>query len=310
METPPAVSVVIPAYNRAHLLPRALRSVQTQTVKELEIIVVDDASTDGTEAAVRAFEEGRMRCVRHAQNQGGSAARNTGIAEARAPLVAFLDSDDEWLPHKLERQLSALRRRPEAALAYARFALCEKGRDVTARYRPFPEECSARGLLRTNCVGTASTVVARRAVLEKIGGFDEGLPSCQDWDAWLRMARHGALVRVPEVLAKYHHLHGGPHQISAQGKAVVAGREAFLAKHRAAIAAEGRALLGWHHFRLGQLCCHYEMIPRARRHFLAAVRRTPWHLRAWLFLAATALGARGYRAFRWAWRAVRRWRIG
>lgn len=306
MTTHPAVSVVIPTYNRAHLLPRALKSVQAQTMDDLEIIVVDDASRDATEKRVHAFADRRIRYLRHACNRGGPAARNTGIGHARAPLVAFLDADDEWLPAKLQQQCQAFRRRPEAVLVHTRYAIYEAGQDTPARLCDPAPACSRHTLLRTNGVGTTSVVMARRDVLKKIGGFDEALPSCQDWDAWLRLSLHGTLVCVPVVLAKYHHLHGGPHQISARGAAVVAGREAFLAKHRSAIAAEGRRLLAWHHFRLGQLCCHHMMIPRARHHFLRALRHDPLDLRAHLFLAATAFGLGGYRAVRHVWRAARR----
>ena len=108
MAASPQVSVVIPTYNRAHILGRAIDSVLQQTHRDLELIIVDDGSSDGTAALVRGIEDPRVRYV-HQQNRGVSAARNRGIAEARAEWLAFLDSDDEWLPQKLERQFSALR---------------------------------------------------------------------------------------------------------------------------------------------------------------------------------------------------------
>src|SRR5215468_5764628 len=103
---PPRVSVVVPVFNRPIAVARAINSVLVQTCQDFEIIVVDDASTDDTAAAVASIRDSRVRSIRHDRNRGGSAARNTGIEAAGAPLVAFLDSDDEWLPSKLERQLA------------------------------------------------------------------------------------------------------------------------------------------------------------------------------------------------------------
>jgi len=105
---PPKVSVVVPAYNRERLILHALNSVLAQTFADFEILAVDDGSTDGTIQAIQSCTDPRIRCLRHEKNRGAAAARNTGIQAARGEYVAFLDSDDEWLPHKLERQTAAL----------------------------------------------------------------------------------------------------------------------------------------------------------------------------------------------------------
>ena len=111
-EDAPTVSVIIPTYNRAHLLPRALESVLAQTFEDLEVLVVDDGSTDGTEAVVTGYDD-RVRYLRQPQNAGVSAARNRGLREARGEFVAFLDSDDEWFPEKLARQVERFRELPD-----------------------------------------------------------------------------------------------------------------------------------------------------------------------------------------------------
>lgn len=113
----PLVSVVIPTYNRAEFLPRAVESVLRQTVDDFELIVVDDASTDDTEAVVERFDDPRVEYVRHGTNRGGSAARNTGIERSSGEYIAFLDSDDEWYPRKLERQVEELRSRSDEWVA-------------------------------------------------------------------------------------------------------------------------------------------------------------------------------------------------
>lgn len=102
------VSVIIPTYNRAHLLGRAIQSVLAQTYEDFEIIVVDDASTDVTEQVVKSFADDRINYIRHQKNKGGSSARNTGIKAAKGEFIAFLDSDDEWVPKKLEKEINRL----------------------------------------------------------------------------------------------------------------------------------------------------------------------------------------------------------
>ncbi len=101
----PTVSVIIPTYNRANLVSRAIKSVLNQTYQDFEIIVVDDCSEDNTEEIVKSFNDSRIRYIKHKKNKGGSAARNTGIKRARGKYIAFLDDDDEWLPSKLEKQI-------------------------------------------------------------------------------------------------------------------------------------------------------------------------------------------------------------
>jgi len=104
----PTVSVIIPTYNRAHLVGRSIQSVINQTYQDFEIIVVDDGSTDNTEDIIKEFQkkDKRIKHIKHNKNKGGSAARNTGIRAARGEYIAFLDSDDEWMPTKLEKQTS------------------------------------------------------------------------------------------------------------------------------------------------------------------------------------------------------------
>ena len=111
-EKNPTVSIIIPTYNRAHLIGRAIQSVLNQTYQNFEIIVVDDGSTDNTEEMIKEFQkhDKRIKYIRHEKNRGGAAARNTGIKVARGEYIAFQDSDDEWLPEKLEKQMDVFQR--------------------------------------------------------------------------------------------------------------------------------------------------------------------------------------------------------
>lgn len=207
----PAVSVVIPTYNRAHCLPRALESVLRQTFADFEVIVVDDCSTDDTQAYLATIRDSRLRVLRHEVNKGGSGARNTGIAAARAELVAFQDSDDEWLVTKLARQVEEYRRNadPEYGAIYCgKITYGEAGfRDYGPRkvyYAPLPhcEQTSGdilHALLKHPMIST-QTLMVRKDLLDQIGGFDETLKLGQDWDLTIRLARITKFLFIEEPL--------------------------------------------------------------------------------------------------------------
>lgn len=198
----PTVSVVLPSFNSARYLPAAIASVLAQTVPDVELIIVDDGSTDETSAVVAGYGSA-ARYIRQA-NAGVSAARNRGIAEARGKYVAFLDADDTWLPGKLERQLKALRDQPDRQLCYSAFTV------VDADLRPINDRHSVRAgtaledlLLNGNVVGSICTVVCHRRLLEVAGGFDPALSQCADWDMWVRLARLTEFVYLDEPLVTY-----------------------------------------------------------------------------------------------------------
>jgi glycosyltransferase involved in cell wall biosynthesis len=185
--TAPCISVVIPVYNRASMVLEAVESVLAQTFKDFELIVVDDGSTDDTASLLVRFGSS-LRLFRQ-EHLGVSAARNRGIAEARGQLIAFLDSDDLWLPEKLAVQASFLRTFPRAALCHTEEIWLRRGRRVNPRRRH--AKASGRAfvnLLRESLI-SPSSVVIRRSVLDEAGGFDESLPACEDYALWLKISR-------------------------------------------------------------------------------------------------------------------------
>jgi glycosyltransferase involved in cell wall biosynthesis len=190
--------VVIPVRNRLLLLREALESVRAQTLPPAEIVVVDDGSTDGTGEA--DLGPG-VRLVRQ-EHRGPSAARNRGVREADADLVAFLDSDDRWAPEKLAAQVPRFTD-PEVVLSYAREEARDED-DAPVHVRPdrLPAGDVLRALAAENFVPT-STVVARREALLAAGGFDEEMTHAEDWDLWLRLAERGRFAPVEEVLSLY-----------------------------------------------------------------------------------------------------------
>jgi glycosyltransferase involved in cell wall biosynthesis len=198
----PRVSVVVPTYNCATYLADTLRSVLAQTAADIELVVVDDGSTDDTFEVARSIaSDPRVSC--HRLPHGGvAAAKNACVRLSSAPLIAFLDGDDLWRPHKLERQLAALAADPEAGAVFTRRSLL-RGRTETSD-RATVLHCGdiLRHVFRHNFI-CYSTVLIRRSVLEHVGGFDERLPLSVDYDLWLRVASHYRFAVVEEELVAY-----------------------------------------------------------------------------------------------------------
>ncbi len=196
-----SVAAVIPTYNRPQHTVRAVASVAMQTRPPDEILIVDDGSTDNTAAAVRCeFPEVE---VIESQRQGVSAARNLGVKESSSDWIAFLDSDDEWKPAKLERQLAAV------ADSKYRIAHCDEewirhGRRVNPRRRHRKQGGYIYRHCLPLCCISPSAVIVERSLLEEMGGFDETLPACEDYDLWLRIcARFPVCFLDEKLVVKY-----------------------------------------------------------------------------------------------------------
>lgn len=198
----PEVSVVIPAYNKATTIIAAVQSVLRQTFSDLEIVVIDDGSTDDT--ADRLGEIGnRVRYVRQ-DRAGVSAARNRGIKEAGGEFVAFLDGDDLWLPTKLERQLEVLDHEPQIHAVQCSAYLVDNNLEVVEARRCSPSEDSLLDFLFfRNLPGFGSTLLARRECIKALGGFGTDLVILEDWDMAWRLARLDALRSLPDFLVLY-----------------------------------------------------------------------------------------------------------
>jgi len=209
-----AVSVVIPTYNRAGRVVRAVSSVLKQTEEDREILVVDDGSTDATVRTLERFGD-RIRVLRHRRNRGVSAARNTGIRASGAPLVAFLDSDDHWLPRKLETQVRFFRDHPAAVACQTQEIWMRRGRRVNPAMRHLKPSGEIFEPSLRRCLVSPSAVMLRRALLDEVGLFDETLPVCEDYDLWLRIACRHPIHLIDESLLVREG--GHPDQLSARG---------------------------------------------------------------------------------------------
>jgi glycosyltransferase involved in cell wall biosynthesis len=224
------VSVVIPVFNRPVAVRRAVQSVLAQTFHNFEIVVVDDGSTDETAESVSSFQDPRIKLIRHGGKRGGSAARNTGIRSSSAPYIAFLDSDDEWLPAKLQRQLELFERSDEKlALVYTgtqRIFDDGRIRGIIARRH---SDLELR-LLTHNVVGETSVGMVRRSALDAIGVFDETLPALQDLDLWLRLCEQFEAGVVPDILVRVAKGDDGG-RITTNSAATTRARDLFCEKH-------------------------------------------------------------------------------
>jgi glycosyltransferase involved in cell wall biosynthesis len=202
---PPPIAVIIPTYNRAHLLPRAVGSVLSQTRRDFELIIVDDGSTDSTPALqILKNLDSRLHYVRYPDNRGVSHARNFGVRQTSATWIAFLDSDDEWLPQKLEKQMAYATAHPETALNQTKELWIRNGKRVNP---PKTHEKPVGDLFAASlrrCMITPSSVMLKRQLFLDMGGFNELLTACEDYDLWLRITcRHQAGLVDEYLLKRY-----------------------------------------------------------------------------------------------------------
>lgn len=195
MEQPGLVSVIVPTYNRALLLERAIQSVRCQTYERLEIIVVDDASKDDTAALVRSIDDARVRYIRHDRNRGGAAARNTGIRAARGEFIAFLDDDDQWEPEKTAAQLKLLKN--------YNVVLCRGDRTVPIDRSVVETVLQLHDLRRGEITAGGTGVLMAKAHVLRTTMFDENLPRYQDWDIFIRLALKHRIVYLNRPLIRY-----------------------------------------------------------------------------------------------------------
>lgn len=200
----PNVSVIISTHNRCKLLPRAIESVLGQNYQDFELLIVSDGSSDDTEAIVNLYNDKRLRFFQHEASKGASAARNTGLQASTGEYIAFLDDDDEWLPTKLQKQVQLLLSVSEnVGLVYCWMDYYDED-IIIKEHHPKLRGSIFRETLDKQPIGNASTLLVRREVIEKVGGFDESLPRGNDGDFIRRVCRNYQVDYVPEVLAKIH----------------------------------------------------------------------------------------------------------
>lgn len=306
-DSSPDVSVIIPSYNSDRYIAETIGSVLNQSMSNLELIVVDDGSTDKTREIVREFGA-PVRLVAQS-NAGVCAARNRGIDEARGEFICLMDHDDFWFPHKLASQILALKNHSEAGVAYSPYLMWYPAPD--GKYPEPAFLAPTQGIddidpeysgwiyhhLLLDCIMLTSSAMFRKEVFEKCGAFDESLPYSEDWDLWLRISREYPFIKLrhPTTLYRQHPNQGNrkvrdiDYRTVLLEKAVATwglcsrdgrclARRAFLEK-----LADYHAGFGIHHLQAG----HPEI---ATRSFLKAWRKNPKQLKYLAYIAAGWMG--------------------
>ncbi|WP_258083434.1 glycosyltransferase [Thermococcus thermotolerans] len=222
----PAVSVVIPTYNRNELLTRAIESVLSQEFDDFEVLVIDGARSNSTRELVRSYGDGRIRYIPQ-QGKGIANARNVGVLKARGKFIAFLDDDDHWRENKLERQLELFKELPkEYGLIYTAFTYYYLERNkILGIKHPRASGNVYRYMLKDNITGT-STIMVKRECFKKAGLFRESFPTCEDWDMWLRMSKICLFGAIDEPLVDYS-IHSGQFSFAKY----LAGRYRMIEEH-------------------------------------------------------------------------------
>lgn len=210
------VSVVIPTHNRSDILERAVDSVLNQTHKELEVIIVSDGSTDDTDKVIEKLKakDSRVRGISYHPAKGANTARNTGIEASQYGLVAFLDDDDEWYPDKIESQIKVFNRNDNIGLVYTGKSAVYVKENITYSIISEAEGDLSREILKRNHIGTTSSVMVKKELLERVNGFDVNLPAAQDYDLWIRLCQE-TLVGVVKEEKVYYYNYTDKKQISS-----------------------------------------------------------------------------------------------
>lgn len=288
----PLVSVVMPSYNRAHTIGRAIDSVLQQSYQNLELIVVDDGSSDDTVAIVKGYSDPRVKLVELQQNSGPSIARNVGAEMAMGEFLAFQDSDDEWLHGKLARQVEALSADSELMFVSATIVRWLKGMGRVELVPPdsLPSgdnrEAILRRLLRKNYAWTQTWLV-RRSIFESLGGFDPNVSRIEDWDFVIRVTQQYKVKHIKEPLVMVYQT---PGSLLSDKTLLVAGYQFLLSKYRQLLegypaqrAAYHRAI-AYHQFEQGQAS-------EARKSSFEALRAAPQKVKNWMFFLLACSGS-------------------
>lgn len=294
------VSVIIPTYNRAHLIERAIQSVLNQSYQNFEIIVVDDGSTDNTKEVVKKLQkkDRRIKYIQHNNKRGGSAARNTGIREAKGKYIAFQDSDDEWLPGKLEKQIEVFKRQPaEVGIVYSdMWRICggEKIYWNSPVIKPKDGAIYSQALDRFletgKGIGIQSAIV-KRECFNTAGIFDESFRRFIDLDLFIRLSKYYYFYHINEPLVNYYSTGKG---ISTNDKALIEAYELILKKYSSDIVKNKRTFAKYHYW-VGNTLCQNDKMAQGRAYLLQSVKLYPLNIKYLLAAFVSFFGENAYK---------------
>jgi glycosyltransferase involved in cell wall biosynthesis len=282
------ISIIIPTHNRAYVISRAIKSALAQTVTDLEVIVVDDASSDDTEKVIKGISDPRIVFIKNKKNMGPSGARNVGIKAARGEFITFLDSDDEWSGIKLEEQLRILEKEPGPVIVLTGMATYDDslGKTTSEQYFPWSGHVYDKFFM-LRVTGSISMLVPKKC-FEEVGLFDINLHADETWDMGARLAKkyEFKVVRKPLYIA---HLHGQTHQWNGVSRA--SALPILLAKY----ADEKKRFRKWgasKRLQLGTLKLIDGHKAEARREFVSSILLYPFFPGAYILFIDSLMGIR------------------
>jgi glycosyltransferase involved in cell wall biosynthesis len=284
----PTVSVIIPTYNQGQFIDKAIESVLKQSYQDFEIIVINDGSTDNTEEIVRGFKDKRVKYIKkYKKSRGVSVARNVGIKMARGKYIALLDSDDEWLPEKLGKQVKVFKSEfPEVGVVCSwSYNIDEKGNYISKRCLPKKDGYIYEDLLSTNPI-SVPTVLIKKECFNRVGLFDDLLNAQEDWDMWIRIAKYYrfALIKVPLVKYRLH-----PNQISKNLEVKIITANRILVKYANELKKRPDAH-SKHYFYIGNRLCHMGKTKDGQRYLIKAISLYPFCIRYYICVFGSLFG--------------------
>ena len=300
MSNSPKVSVVIPTYNRGNFLRAAVASALAQTLRDLEIIVVDDASAEDSEKVVRQFGDSRLKFIRHETNRGVAAARNTGVLKSQGKYIAFLDDDDEWLPEKLERQFELLEQSPRNVGVVYTGSLAMESMNGKALFQLMPtlKGVIFQEMLLRDSLAPTSTFVVRKECFEKAGLFDVDFEFGEDFDMWLRIAAAFQFDYIEEPLVRFSAPDDNKRSLSSNNfEARIKASEARLKKYAEIIALDRRCH-SRRYLSLGVLHCYNGNVRKGRESFIRGIKIHPLEPRNYFNLCLSLCGAKNYKKWK------------
>jgi glycosyltransferase involved in cell wall biosynthesis len=296
-----AVSIIIPTYNRSGFIHSAITSILSQTFQDYEIVIVDDGSIDNTESVVDSFSCAKIKYIKHDSNRGEATSRNTGIKHSHGEFIAFLDDDDEWMPEKLDRQITLMSQHGKqvGGIYTGILTIDRDSGDLVEQIIPQKRGYIYDDLLVENCVFTPSTVLLRRECFTKVGLFDRNITYGPDYDMWIRIAKEYQFEYIKEPLVKYY-IH--KNRLSGNYEKFIAGAETILVKYRDILATHKMAH-SRHLFELGVAYCECGRALSGKRALMKAIYLYPWE---WRYYINFCLSLFGDTMFRHAKRLRRR----
>lgn len=291
----PKVSVIIPTYNRAKFLKRAINSVLNQTFKDFELIIVDDGSTDDTSEVIYNFGDSRIKYIRYEKNKGAAVVRNTGIKNAKGDFIAFQDSDDEWLSQKLKKQMEIFENLPlDIGIVYTDKLLIK---DQEKIYGVSPHIMPSDGIIYNQALNYGvmnigiGTALIRKECFDRVGMFDEALPRFIDLEFFIRLSKHYRFYHINEPFINYYQT---PFNITSNLKKLIEARKIILNKYLTDI--KKNKFIWFHHlYMIGALLCLSNEKDQGRKYFLKAFKIYPWSLKLFLTTFFSFLGNKVYR---------------